>query len=140
MKARKKRMDWLIPYEHTNDLLQDTRSIIDTAQQQAYRAVNLTLVQRNWLLGQRICEEGLGGCERAAYGKQVIQSLSDELTRIYGKGFDFVTLYKCVQFYRMFPKILDSVSLKSPLLTWTHCKSNGHVHPDVRRTEKKAGR
>jgi len=65
-------MAQLIPYEHTNNLLQDTRSIIDTAQKQAYRAVNLTLVQRNWLIGQRIAEENLGGNERAAYGKQVI--------------------------------------------------------------------
>ena len=113
-------MERMLPYEHTNDLLQDTRSIIDTARQRAYRAVNLTLVQRNWLLGQRIAEEDLGGSERAAYGRQVIQSLSDELTRIYGKGFDFVTLYKCVQFYRLFPKILDSVSLKSSFMTWTH--------------------
>lgn len=116
-------MAQLIPYEHTNNLLQDTRSIIDTAQKQAYRAVNLTLVQRNWLIGQRIAEENLGGNERAAYGKQVIQSLSDELTQIYGKGFDFATLYKCVQFYRLFPEILDSASPKSPLLTWTHYRT-----------------
>ena len=75
--------------------------------------MNLTLVQRNWLLGQRIAEEDLGGSEHAVYGKQVIQSLSDELTRIYGRGFDFSTLYKYVQFYRLFPQILDSVSPKS---------------------------
>ncbi len=116
-------MDQLITYHHTNDLLRDTRSIIDIVQQQAYHAVNVTLVYRNWLLGQRISEENLNGQERAVYGKQVIQTLSDELTRIYGKGFDFATLYKCVQFYRLFPGILDSASPKSIMLTWTHYRT-----------------
>ncbi|MBR5345387.1 MAG: hypothetical protein IK127_06135 [Clostridia bacterium] len=47
-------MNQLISYIHTDDLLRDTRSIIDAAQQQAYYEVNRALVQRNWLMGKLV--------------------------------------------------------------------------------------
>ena len=44
-----------------------------------------------------------------------------ELTKAYGEGFDYSSLYKFVRFYKAFPEILDSVSPKSvPLLSWMH--------------------
>ncbi len=86
-----------------------------------YIAVNTTLVQRNWLLGYRIASEELHGEKRAGYGTEAIKKLSKELTRDYGKGFDYSSLYKFVRFYKLFPEILDSSSPKSvPLLSWTH--------------------
>ena len=60
------------------------------------------------------------GVDRAEYGKQVIHKLALQLTAEYGKGFDFGSLYKFLQFYKKFP-ILDSLSPKSGgLLSWTH--------------------
>jgi len=41
----------------TDNIFNDSCLIIDTAQAVAYRAVNVVLVQRNWLLGQRIEQE-----------------------------------------------------------------------------------
>ena len=113
-------MDQLVPFKRTNDLFLDTRQIIETAQRYAYQVVDTVLIQRNWLLGRRIAEEELRGNGRADYGKKLIRSLAEKLNGIYGKGFDFSTLYKCVQFYRCFPNILDSASPKSVHLTWTH--------------------
>ena len=40
--------------ESSRDILQDMRSIIEVARDSAYQAVNVALVQRNWLLGRRI--------------------------------------------------------------------------------------
>ena len=40
-----------IAYIHSKDLLADSRNIIETARKVAYRAVDVALVQRNWLLG-----------------------------------------------------------------------------------------
>ncbi len=86
-----------------------------------YQAVNIALVQRNWLLGYRIASEELQGNERAEYGTELIKKLSKELTQNYGKGFDYSSLYKFVRFYKEFPEILDSVNPKSlPMLSWTH--------------------
>ncbi len=108
----------------TDNILDDIRDIIELSRKQAYQAVNFALVQRNWLLGYRITEEELKGEERAEYGKEIIKNLSDELTAIYGKGFDYSTLYKFVRFYKAFPQILDSLSPKSSfLLSWTHYRT-----------------
>ncbi|MCF0207019.1 MAG: DUF1016 domain-containing protein, partial [Bacteroidales bacterium] len=113
----------LIKYTKTDSILADAKNIIDSAKSYAIKSVNWTLVQRNWLLGERIALEELKGENRAEYGKQVIKKLSKELTEIYGKGFDQSSLYKFHRFYRTFPDILDSVSPKFNLLLqldWTH--------------------
>ena len=108
-------------YIKTDDILHDLRKIIERTRSSAYQAVNLALIQRNWLMGYRIAEEELGGEDRAEYGAKIIKNLSEALTAEYGKGFDYSSLYKYVRFYKSFPKILDSASPKSlPLLSWTH--------------------
>ena len=110
-----------IQYNSTGDILQDMRSIIETARDNAYRAVNMSLVRRNWLLGRRIAEEELGGGDRAEYGLEIIKKLSKELTDEYGKGFTKTNLYNFYLFYKTFPEIFQTASGKSiPMLTWSH--------------------
>lgn len=52
----------------TDDILKDMCGIIESSQKAAYQAVNIALVQRNWLIGYRIAEEEFGGEERSEYG------------------------------------------------------------------------
>ena len=105
----------------TDDILNDMCGIIESSQKAAYQAVNIALVQRNWLLGYRIAEEELGGQERSEYGLQIIKKLSKELTNRYGKGYDKGTLYRCLKFYKMFPEIVASLRQQSgAILSWTH--------------------
>ena len=47
----KQELNLLDGYTPTNDLLNDAKQIIEVSQKAAYRAVNLALVQRNWLGG-----------------------------------------------------------------------------------------
>lgn len=89
----------------TDDILNDMCGIIESSQKAAYQAVNIALVQRNWLIGYRIAEEELGGDERSEYGVEVINEISKELTKRYGKGYDRSNLYHCLKFYKTFPKI-----------------------------------
>ena len=117
----KQELNLLDGYTPTSDLLNDAKQIIEVSQKAAYRAVNLALVQRNWLLGYRIAQEELKGEDRSEYGKGIIKKLAEELTATYGKGFDFGSLYKYCRFYKLYPEILDSASPKSGvLLSWTH--------------------
>ena len=58
----------------TDDILNDMCGIIESSQKAAYRAVNTTLIQRNWLLGYRIASEELQGEDRAKYGAEIIKS------------------------------------------------------------------
>lgn len=105
---------------NTGDIFKDVQNIIEKTQKYAYQAVNMAMVQRNWLLGKRIADEELQGENRAEYGKEVIKRLAEYLTELYGKGFTKSNLYQFVQFYKFFPDIFHAVSGKSQILSWTH--------------------
>lgn len=107
----------------SSSVLSDIQQIVETARSNAYTAVNVALVQRNWLIGKRIAEEELKGENRAEYGEEIIKSLSRSLTGIYGKGFTKSNLYQFVQFYKFFPNIFHTVCGKSSLLPWSHYRS-----------------
>ena len=119
-----------------SELFQDACTIIEQARAYAYRAVDETLIKRNWLLGLRIQHEVLKD-QRAEYGERVIKKLAEELTSKYGRGFKKSNLYLFVSFYQSHPdffqsltgKFLDldhedifqSLTGKSPIrLSWTH--------------------
>ena len=106
-----------LPLEGTN-VFDDLASIVEESRNAAIRAVNVTLLRRNHLLGKRISEEILkdGGVD---YGAEIISKLSMFLTEKYGGGFDRSSLYFYVQFYRAYPNIFDSVNRQS-FLSWTH--------------------
>ena len=63
----------------TDDILKDMRQIIESSQKAAHQAVNMTLVQRNWMMGYRIASEELHGEKRAEYGVTVTQWNRKEL-------------------------------------------------------------
>lgn len=124
----------VVEYRQTDDIVGDARLIIESSQRWAHRSVNAALVYRNWYLGKRIAEEELKGEGRAEYGLETIKKLSSGLTQLYGKGFGRQELYKFVQFYKMFPEIVDSLSRQSaPLLSWTHYRTLLRVHDDKAR-------
>ena len=93
-------------------LFQDACTIIDQAQAEAYRAVDITLIKRNWLLGMRINKDVLKE-QRAEYGKQVVKNLSLSLIERYGRGFSMRNLYNFVDFYQSHPDIFHAVSGES---------------------------
>lgn len=108
-------------FSKTDDIVNDMKEIIENSRNAAYKAVNTLLLQRNWLIGYRIAEEGFQGAERAEYGANMIAGLSKALTSAYGKGFTKTNLYHFYSFYKEYPEIFHTVSGKSlPLLSWTH--------------------
>ena len=118
----------------TNDIFYDMQMIIETAQRQAYNAVDVLLVQRNWLIGSRIAAEAIGAEDRAKYGAEIIKTLSKELTEKYGKGFDKTNLYYCLRFYNKFPQIVDTVCQQSHIaLSWSHYRALVRVEDNVAR-------
>ena len=113
----------ILKLSNTNDIFKDVESIVEQARGYAYNAVNIAMVQRNWLLGKRIAEEELQGEDRAIYGKEIVKQLSLHLTNIYGKGFTQSNLYQFVQFYKFFPEIFHTVCVKSQILSWSHYRT-----------------
>ena len=98
----------------------DIKEIIKQSQLTAYRAVNVLLVKRNWLIGKRIYEEVLKGDNRAVYGTMIITKLSKTLTKEFGKGYGKTNLYSFYTFYKLYRNIFQSVIGKSQILNWTH--------------------
>lgn len=91
------------------------RSILETARNQAYSAVNSAMVQAYWSIGKSIVEQQ-GKSGRTEYGRQLSQELSKQLTRDFGKGFTASNLRNMRQFYLTFP---NCYALRSNL-SWTH--------------------
>jgi hypothetical protein len=61
------------------NLFGDIRHLIEAAREQTARAVNSTLVIMYWKIGQRLREDVLQN-ERAEYGKEILQTLSAQLS------------------------------------------------------------
>lgn len=97
-------------------LYANVKSILATARQRAYTAVNFAMVESYWLIGQTIVEHEQHGEVRADYGKGVLKELAERLTREFGKGFDESNLRYMRLFYRNFP-IRDTLRHE---LTWSH--------------------
>ena len=96
-------------------LFQDACTIIEQAQESAYRQVNEALVKRNWLLGMIIQHEVLKD-RRAEYGEQVVKNLAERLKEKYGKGFISRNLHHFVDFYMKHTDIFYAVSKESVIV------------------------
>lgn len=100
-------------------LLDDLKTLIDQARQQVAFAVNVGLTRLYWQVGQRIRTDLLLEKDRAAYGKQILATLSQELTQRYGKGFTESALNRMVKFAEVFSD-LQIVATLSQQLSWSH--------------------
>ena len=69
----------MVSFEKPNDILKDMCGIIEFSRDNAYKAVNMALIQRNWLIDYRIAEEELKGESRAEYVANIIKNISNEL-------------------------------------------------------------
>ena len=101
-----------------DELLTDIRTVIERARQQAITAVNASQTCMYWRIGQRIHIELLGG-ERAAYGAQIVATLSRQLVQEYGRGFAEKNLRRMVQFAQAFPDEQIVATLWRQL-SWSH--------------------
>ncbi|MES2618434.1 MAG: PDDEXK nuclease domain-containing protein [Bacteroidota bacterium] len=99
-----------------NDLLTNIGETIETARQNAIKAVNTELVKANWEIGRHIIKFEQHGHERAEYGSELLTKLSRDLKLLYGKGFGRRNVLDMRRFYVAYP-IWQTVSAK---LSWSH--------------------
>lgn len=119
-------------------LCQKAVDLIDRARNTAIREVNLVQLLTYYTLGKWIVEVQQGGSGRAKYGKRVLETLSDALNHVFGKGYSVSTLTNIRKFYEIYknrisaPMVTDfSEPNSQPLVTkfgndvpfrlsWTH--------------------
>ncbi len=99
-------------------LLEDVRRLIVEARRQTVVAVNLGLTALYWQIGQRIRHEVLG-TERAAYGEQIVATVSRQLVAEFGRGFTDKNLRRMMQFAEAFPDEAIVATLWRQL-SWSH--------------------
>ena len=97
----------------------EIKTILSQARQKAYSAINSAMVEAYWNIGKRIVDEEQNGADRAEYGKQIIETISIELTREFGKGFSKRTVWEIRQFYSCFPQYEIMRTLFAQL-SWSH--------------------
>lgn len=106
------------PSVKKTNILEDLRNIIDQAKRSVALVVNTHLTALNWQIGHRIHTEILQE-KRADYGKEIVATLSRELTKEYGTGFKEASLWRMVQFAELFPD-KQIVATLSRELSWSH--------------------
>lgn len=99
-------------------LITDLRTLINEARNKVALIVNTEITLLYWHIGKRINEEVLEN-QRAEYGKQIVSTLSTQLTEEYGKGFNEKNLRRMMQFAELFPDF-QIVAPLARQLSWSH--------------------
>lgn len=102
-----------------DNLYDSIREILLKSRNQAYKAVNSAMVMAYWSIGRTIVEYEQKGLDRAEYGKQVLEGLSQKLTDEFGVWFNIRNLRYMRKFYLTFR---NGNAVRSEL-TWTHYRS-----------------
>ena len=99
-------------------LLGDLRTLVQSARQRIATTAYSTQTLLCWYVGRRLVQEHLQA-GRAAYGKQILVTVSRELTADYGRGFGYAEIARMIQFAQAFPDEAIVVTL-SRQLSWSH--------------------
>jgi len=102
----------------SDTLFQDLRSLIIETRQDVARQVNSALAVLYWRVGKRIRQDILRE-KRAEYGEEIVPTLSTQLIREFGMGFNEKNLRRMIQFAEVFPEEQIVVTL-SRQLGWSH--------------------
>lgn len=104
-------------------------------QQQAVKAVNISLTMRNWLFGFYISKFELNGADRAAYGDKLFDTLAQRFKHL--KGVDRRALYRFKDFYLLYPHLQTVVASHAPLFEDVPAFAIvGSASPQLQATEK----
>ncbi len=97
-----------------NSFINEIKNILNNAKSKIYQTVNNTMTATYWEIGRQVVEEEQQGKSRATYGKEILENLSTELTKEFGKGFSVNNLGNMRKFYLTYSKS-ETVSRKFEL-------------------------
>jgi predicted nuclease of restriction endonuclease-like (RecB) superfamily len=99
-------------------LVRDLKKIIQRARLKVAHSIDSALVMLYWRIGRRIQEDILKQ-KRAAYGEEIVVTLSQQLTTEFGEGFSRYNITRMIQFAEAFPDE-QIVATLSQQLGWSH--------------------
>lgn len=98
-----------------NTLFSEIKNLVIASRNKVYQTVNTEMLCLYWNIGKRIMEIQEGKT-RANYGEEILEQLSERLTKEFGKGFSIINLRRMRKFYCLFP--IRSTVLNE--LSWSH--------------------
>jgi len=108
----------IVNTNNSKKLFNDIKNLIEESKNFVAAAVNSSMTMLFWKIGQRINMDILES-KRAEYGKQIVVTLSRQLTGEYGNSFEEKNLRRMIQFAIVFPDEKIVVTL-SRYLSWSH--------------------
>ena len=93
-------------------ILSDVAGLLESARRVSVRATNAIMTATYWEIGRRIVEYEQEGMDKAEYGKKIIERLSFDLTKRFGRGFSKRNVEQMRLFYVYWP-IAQTLSAQS---------------------------
>ncbi len=112
-------------------LTNEIKQLIEQSRQNVAIAVNSELTMLYWNIGRRINIEILNE-KRAEYGKQIVATLSRQLTSEYGDGWSKRLLHQCLRFAEIIPDI-QIVHTLCTQLSWSHIRLLISIENELKR-------
>ncbi len=108
----------MLDIDNSKTLITDLHQLINSARSTVVSTINREMTLLYWNMGKRLRKD-IVQTDRAAYGEQILQTVSAELTVQYGKGFSTRNLWLFMNFYDAFPhpEVLSPLIQK---LSWSH--------------------
>lgn len=101
----------VIEYDQT---LSGFVELLETARRNVARSANAIMTATYWEIGRRIVEIEQQGQERAEYyGDEIVDRLSEDLSKRFGRGFKRSNLFQMRQFYLTYQNIVQTLSGQS---------------------------
>jgi len=101
-----------------HELFDQVSALVEQGRRFISTQVNAGLTMTYWHIGKALSTRLLGN-GRAEYGKEILATLSRELTARFGRGYEISSLYRMMKFSRECPDEQILVSLIQEL-SWTH--------------------
>lgn len=102
----------IIKNQNFDQLIDNVYQTHCVLQENTLKVINQNLTIRNWLVGFYIVEYEQSGEDRAKYGEKLIEEISKNLKARGLKGFSPIALRICRTFYKTYPQIQQTVSVK----------------------------
>jgi predicted nuclease of restriction endonuclease-like (RecB) superfamily len=112
-------------------LVKEIKELIAHSRDQVAVVVNSTITMLYWQIGKRINEEVLQN-QRAEYGKEIVATLSQQLSKEYGSGWGEKQLRHCMQFAHTFPD-KEIVYTLCRQLSWSHFRLVMFMEEPIKR-------
>jgi predicted nuclease of restriction endonuclease-like (RecB) superfamily len=102
-----------------NSLFEQIKNLIEQTKNNVAIAVNSSLTMMYWHIGKLINDEILQN-KRAEYGKEIVATVSQQLSEQYGKGYSYSALTRMMKFAKNIDE--KNIATLSQQLSWSHFK------------------